>query len=188
VLSVIRLVASPLLVVLALAGWPGWCLGLFVLLWLTDWLDGKLAIRLRQQTAFGARLDSFADATFYGSTLLAVGLLDWGLVRREWAWVAAAAASYLVSVAAGWVRFRRVPSYHTRLAKISWLLVGLAVVSVFAGWPVWVLRVAAAAVTVTNLEATAISFVLPEWRVNVPSVYHAAHRAESNRTGPERDR
>jgi CDP-diacylglycerol--glycerol-3-phosphate 3-phosphatidyltransferase len=172
-LSAVRLVLSPVLVVLAWEGAADWCLGLFIGLWVTDWLDGTLAKRLKQETAFGARLDSLADAAFYGAAVLAVCLLDWPLIRREAIWIGAAAASYAVTTAAGLLRFGRVPSYHTRLAKTSWLLVGVAVISVLAGWSVWPLRVALAAVVVTNLEATAITLILSEWRVNVPSVYHA---------------
>jgi cardiolipin synthase len=173
VLSGVRLLLSPVLVVLGWAGAADWCLALFAGLWVTDWLDGKLAIRLGQQTTFGARLDSVADAAFYGCTILAVCLLDWHGIRREVVWIGAAAASYAVSAVAGLLKFGRVPSYHTRMAKASWLLAGIAVISVLAGWPVWPIRVAAVAVVVTNLEATAITLILPEWSVNVPSVVHA---------------
>ncbi|HEY8505333.1 MAG TPA: CDP-alcohol phosphatidyltransferase family protein [Gemmataceae bacterium] len=173
VLCAIRLLASPLLLVLAWADMPRACLGLFVFLALTDWLDGKLAVLLQQQTAFGARLDSFADVTFYSCSVLAVLWLRWEMVGPEVVWIAAAAASYLVSVAAGLARFGRGPTYHTRMAKTSWLLAGIAVVSALAGWSVWPLRAAAAAVVLTNVEETAITFVLPRWRADVPSVYHA---------------
>src|SRR5438105_3304918 len=54
VLSAARLVGSPFLVAAAWAGWPELCLGLFVLLWLSDWLDGKIAVRWNLRTAFGA--------------------------------------------------------------------------------------------------------------------------------------
>jgi CDP-diacylglycerol--glycerol-3-phosphate 3-phosphatidyltransferase len=177
VLSAIRLVGSPFLVV---AGWidhPDWCLGVFILLWLTDWVDGKLATLLKQQTPFGARLDSVADATFYASSLIALGLLRWDMIRAEAAWLGAAVATYAASLLAGWIRFGRLPSYHTRLAKVSWLLAGLAVIATFAGWSPWWLRVAAGAVTLTNLEAVAITVVLREWRVDVRSVFVANRRS-----------
>jgi cardiolipin synthase (CMP-forming) len=180
-LSAFRLIGSPFLVATAWADRPDWCLGLFLLLWLSDWLDGKLASLLKQQTAFGARLDSAADATFYAASLAAIAILRWGMVRDNAGWLGAAIITYAASLAAGCVRFGRLPSYHTRLAKVSWLLAGVAVVAIFAGWSVWWLRVAAAAVAVTNLEALAITFVLQSWRVDVLSVYHALRV----RTGPD---
>jgi CDP-diacylglycerol--glycerol-3-phosphate 3-phosphatidyltransferase len=64
-----RIVAIPLLVGVYLMPWEGWALHsrnlvatiIFVLAAITDWVDGYLARRLGQQTAFGAFLDPVAD-------------------------------------------------------------------------------------------------------------------------------
>lgn len=180
VLSALRLLAAPALVALAWGGLAGGCLALFVFLSLTDWLDGKLAKLLRQETEFGARLDSAADVTFYAASLLALVLLHGALLRAEALWIGAGVISYLLSVAAALVKYRRVPSYHTRLAKTSWLLAFLAAVGVLAAGAGWVVRLAALGVVLTNLEATLITLVLPEWRANVPSLWHARRLARGN--------
>jgi cardiolipin synthase (CMP-forming) len=177
-LCLVRLFGSPGLVWLAWAGRADWCLGLFVALTLTDWLDGKLAIWLDQRTEFGARLDSVADAAFYACTLAAVAALHAEVVRQEAVWLGSAVAAYGLNLGVGLARHRRLPSYHTRLAKTSWLLVAVAVVAVFAGWSVWPLRLAAAGVVLANLEAALISLLLPEWRADVPSVLHARRLAD----------
>ena len=184
-LCAFRLFTSPVLVVLAWFELSSWCLGLFVILLLTDWLDGRVARWLKQETLFGTRLDSFADVTFYGCVLLALVVLRTEMMRREAIWIALALSSYAVSVAAGWIKFDRVPSYHTRLAKTSWLLVGIGVVSVFAGGTIWLFRLALGAVVLTNLEATAITSVLPEWRVNVSWLLQALRerRGQNNGSG-----
>jgi cardiolipin synthase (CMP-forming) len=183
VLCAVRLAGSPVLGWLAWADRPGWCLGLFAFLSLTDWLDGKLAVLLRQQTEFGARLDTVADVTFYAGTLLALAALRADLVRQEGVWIGLAVGSYAVSVAAALAKYRRAPSYHTRMAKTSWLLAFVAVVAVFAGWSVWAVRLALLGVFLTNVEATLITLRLPEWRANVPSVFHA-RRAGDRGGGP----
>ena len=64
-----RIVAIPLLVAVYLVPWEGWGIAsrnlvatvIFVLAAVTDWVDGYLARRLGQQTAFGAFLDPVAD-------------------------------------------------------------------------------------------------------------------------------
>jgi CDP-diacylglycerol--glycerol-3-phosphate 3-phosphatidyltransferase len=176
-LCVVRLLGSPVLV------WAGWsdlamlCLGLFAFLSLTDWLDGKLAKLLRQETEFGARLDTVADVTFYACTLLALVGLRGPLLRQEAVWIGLALVSYGVSVAAGLLKYRRMPSYHTRLAKTSWLLMFVCVIAFLATGSPWAVRIAAAGVLLTNLEATLITFLLPTWRANVPSVFHARRLA-----------
>jgi CDP-diacylglycerol--glycerol-3-phosphate 3-phosphatidyltransferase len=185
-LSTIRLLVSPALVGLAWANLPAWCLALMVVLLLSDWLDGRLATWLKQDTVFGARLDSIADATLYTCVALALVLLRFDIIRQEAVWIGMALASYVVSIAAGFIKFRRKPSYHNRLAKISWLFMLIAVVPVFMDWTVWPLRVAMVGVLLSNLDSIAITFVSPQWRANVPSVFHA--RRQRTDEGPGRPR
>jgi CDP-diacylglycerol--glycerol-3-phosphate 3-phosphatidyltransferase len=173
VLSAFRLAGSVVLFGLALAKIPdafGWLLAALLV---SDWIDGKLAIAWRQQTTFGARLDSVADASMYSALLFGLIWLFHDLFLREWKWFAAVVASYALTSSAGLIKFRRFPSYHTRAAKTCWLLVSLAALAVFTSGLVWPVRVAAAAVVWTNLEATLMTFVLDRWQVNVPSLWHA---------------
>lgn len=172
-LSAIRLLGSPILVVLAWMDKPYWCLGAFFVLVVTDWLDGRLARLLRQETIFGARLDSAADVFLYGCMLLAVSLLHWHLIWQEAIWIGVAIASYGLSIATAFLKFHHLPSYHTWMAKTSWLFMGIGVLAIFTGWSLWLLRGALAGVVITNVEATAITLILPRWQVNVPSMYHA---------------
>jgi len=173
ILSAIRIAGSLVLAGLAIADRPGWFLGVFVFLALTDWVDGKLAILLNQRTVFGARLDSWADAGLYASLLFGCLWLQGRVLAQEMGWIAAAIGTYGVTTAAGLWKFGRWPSYHTRAAKTSWLLVTIGAVCLLGGWSLWPLRIATVAVAFTNIEATLITSVLPEWRANVPSLYHA---------------
>lgn len=66
---VIRLIGSLGLIGMAIIDWPTVFLAVFLLLMLTDWIDGRLAAWLQQCTTFGARLDSIADAALYGALL-----------------------------------------------------------------------------------------------------------------------
>jgi cardiolipin synthase len=188
--SAVRFFGSPVLIILAWAQLPIWCLGGFVLLALTDWLDGKLATRLHQRTTVGAKLDSVADATFYGCVLLAMLWLEWSLVVGEAVWIGLAVLSYLLSLVASFAKFGKMPSYHTRMAKMSWLFLAVSVVAILLGWSTWPLRIAMAGVIMTNLEATTITVVLDRWHVNVLSLRRAlAIRAEESgqHTEAERD-
>jgi CDP-diacylglycerol--glycerol-3-phosphate 3-phosphatidyltransferase len=171
-LSAIRLLGSFALMALAIMGWGKAFLWLFVALALTDWLDGKLAILLRQKTALGARLDSWADAALYGALLFGALWLHSATLAAELGWILSAVVSYVVSTMAGLWKYGRWPSYHTRAAKTSWFLIAVAVVCLFQGWAVWPLRVAAVAVTLTNLEAMLITSLCADWRADVESAFH----------------
>lgn len=182
-LSAFRLVGSLVLVGLALAGWRQEFAWLLAALLVSDWIDGKIAIAWQQQTPFGARLDSVADALMYAAFLFGLGWLESNLLRREWPWVAAVLASYGLTCAASLCKFRCFPTYHTRSAKTSWLLVSLGALSLFLGGPLWPLQVAAVVVVGANLEGTAITAILPQSRSDVASI----RRAWQIRTATRRD-
>ncbi len=166
-----RIVTSPVLVVLAWAGGTGWVVAFLLVLQVTDWVDGPLARGLRQHTTAGARLDSLADVLMFGSLLAALAVLEGPLLWDAWPWVAAAVGSYAASSAYALARFRRMPTYHQWTAKVSGpitLVATLAVLLLGEGWPV---RVAAAAVTLGNLEGALITSRLSAPRTDIPSVF-----------------
>lgn len=171
ILCMVRLAGAPALVGLALMGQRHGFIGVFLFLALTDWLDGKLAIILNQRSLFGARLDSWADAAMYAALLTGSLLLEWNTLQAEFPWIIPAAVSYAVSVIAGYAKFGRWPSYHTRAAKISWFLITLGALVFLTGWSVMPLRIAMAAVTLTNIEALLITILSSRWQVNVASVF-----------------
>lgn len=184
-LCVVRLISSPGVVLLAVADEPHWTLALFLMLMITDWLDGKLAVWLDQRSRIGPRLDSIADAAMYAALLLAGVWLQGSVLVTHWMWVGAALVTYVVSCVAALLKFRRLPSYHTRTAKAAWLLMIVAVVALFADWSVWPLRIAMLGVAIANLEAVTITAVLPRWRADVISLVVALRMRKSavvNRT------
>lgn len=168
-----RLAGSLVLVVIAWLGLIELFLWGFIFLAMTDWVDGKLAILLDQRSAFGARLDSWADAALYLALLVGLALFFGELLRREMIWVAPALASYVVSTAAGFWKYGRWPDYHTRSAKTSWLLTLIGVLALFYDWSLWLFRLALAGITLANVEAILITAISPTWRANVTSLYHA---------------
>lgn len=170
-LCVLRLTGCPVLLYLAYHGHATAFVSLFVFLVLTDWVDGKLARWLGQRSAFGAQLDTWADIALYGCLLLSAGWLVPEALRREWPWVAVALGAYAGSVTVAMIRFGRWPAYHTRSAKICWLLIFVGVVFLFAGWSAWPMRIAMIGATLANLEAMAITLMLPHWRTDVSSAF-----------------
>jgi cardiolipin synthase (CMP-forming) len=169
----IRLVGSFFLVAIAYLDQQEIFLWFFIFLAMTDWADGKLAILLNQRSVLGARLDSWADAVLYVALLVGTIMLHGSVLAGELAWIIPALASYLASTVAGFWKYHRWPSYHTRAAKTSWFLVILGTIGLFTGWSLWPLRIAFAGATITNLEALLITIVSPTWRVDVTSIYHA---------------
>lgn len=172
-LCALRLIGALILPFVAIAGDAQTFLWLFLILALSDWIDGKLAIWLRQKSVLGARLDSWADASLYTALLFGSLWLRGSLLRQEFVWIFAAGASYVLATLLGFLKFGRWPSYHTRAAKTCWLLITVSASLVLYDSQLWPLRLTLVAVVVTNLESMLITRVLPEWGADVPSIYHA---------------
>jgi len=172
VICIVRLVGSFGLLAVAWTGQPYWFVGLFLVLSLSDWIDGKLARWLHQRSDLGARLDSTADTVLYAALIGGAVILSWDLLKHELVWLAVVLGSYALTTGAGLWKYGRVPSYHTYGAKGTQWLAMIAGVSIILGWSVWPMRIAVIAATLTNLEATAITCVLKEWRADVLTIFH----------------
>ena len=170
-LTTVRLVLAPTLVLVAFTGRHGAVLALLLFLQVTDWVDGPLARRSGRASATGARLDSLADAVMFTSALGALVVLEGPMLLGEWPWIAAAVTSYVLSALYGLVRFGVLPTYHQWTAKVSGPLTLLAVFTVLVAGVPWPVRVAAAAVTLGNVEAIWITRKLDAPATDVPSVF-----------------
>ena len=168
--------ASPGLIVLGIAGQSYWFLGVYLMLATTDWLDGKLAVFFDQRSDVGPRLDTAADVMLFVCLLAGGAWLTWDALQTEQLFLILGVATYAVSIGVALWKFRRFPAYHTRAAKTCWLLIPVGSVLLFATGATWMMRAALIAVVLTNIEATLISFVLPESATNIASVWHALQR------------
>jgi len=172
-LSGARIVLAPVLLLLAWWGAGRAFLACLCVSLLTDIVDGKLARRFGQTSELGARLDSWGDFATYMSVPFCAVWLRPDFVRAEWPFFAAVVASYTVPVAVGFLKYRRLTSYHTRAATLAAYLVGGATIVIFARGPAWPFRLAAAVLVCAELEEMAITAVLPAWHANVPTLRRA---------------
>ena len=168
-LGALRALLALTLPVLACLGFTVAFVVVFIVAQATDWIDGRLARRLGQRTRIGPMIDSLADALLYVMLGAGVLLLRPEIGPRLWPWLAAAGVAYVVNVAAAAIRFRRLPTYHTRLAKACWALVSVAALVLVLGGPMWPAVVAGVALVIANLEEIAITLTLRQWRADVPT-------------------
>ena len=147
--------------------------GVFVALNLSDWIDGRLARWLKQRSDFGARLDSFADAALYGALFFGMFWFRGEVLMHEAGWWLAGLLSYMATTGAGLWKYGRAPSYHTYGAKISQWFVLTGAICILLDYNIWPFRIAMFCVTLTNIEATAITWILPNWRADVLTIRHA---------------
>lgn len=181
VICVLRILGAVPLLWAAHQGHRQLFLGILVLILLSDWIDGALATVLDQRTELGARLDSAADAVMYAAVAVSFWWMEGDVVRERIGWFLGVLGTWVLSAVVAFVRFGRMPSYHTWAAKVSWLAAGtVAVAWLLAGLtrPIpWALGL----VILTNLEAVVIGLVLPAWRADVPTLTKALRIRDQTR-------
>jgi len=179
-----RIVGSVVLVFTSWLGFRTSSLAIVLLLIFSDWLDGKIARLLKQRTELGAKVDSIADAIFSAAVLISVTQINPSYLAANVAWLCAALLSYAVNMGVCLAKFKNWPSYHTRLSKMSWLVVAAAIIGAFAGWDVWLVRIAASFVIAANVEETMITLALKHYQVDISSLPVAIQLREKTNVRP----
>jgi phosphatidylglycerophosphate synthase len=172
-LSGTRMALMPVLIVLAAQGWKSAFLICLVFALITDAADGFLARRWNQVTEFGASLDSWADAATWLGAIVGAHFLWPALIRREITWLVVMVAVYLLTILIGFIKFRRLTSYHTwgaKAAAVTMSVAGLVLLVTGLAWP---FHVGACVMMLSCVEEVAITVALRQWRCDVPSLWHA---------------
>ncbi len=185
-LSGFRLIAAPFLLYLAWTGHPTLFLVLLAVSLLSDSIDGFIARRLNEASELGTKLDSWGDLATY----LTVPLCAWWLwpeiLKREAFFVLLVIGAYIVPLMAGFVKFQRLPSYHTWAAKTAAVLMSFAVFILFiidVAWPFWCAVIVQALVA---CEEVAITLRLSKLESNVRSFWHLTKQAKEDSKNTKR--
>ncbi len=186
-LSGFRLVAAPFLVYLAWTGRPNLFIALLIISLFSDAIDGFIARRLNVASELGTRLDSWGDLATY----LTVPLCAWWLwpeiIKREAFFVLVVVGAYLAPLIAGFVKFKRLPSYHTWAAKGAAVAMSFSVIILFTADIAGFFRVAAIFQALVACEEVAITIRLSEWQCNIPSFWHISGQSKEKFIDHESD-
>ncbi len=168
----LRVLLCPVIVWAAHRGWDGKWLGLIVLIALLDDIyDGILARRWGTDTEALRRADSAADTVFYLGVALALWLRQTQLLRGNWRLLAALLILEVLRHLFDFAKFRRAAAYHSYLAKLWGLVMGIAVVAVLSfGGPRWLVWVSLLLGIAANVEGLTMSLLLPQWRHDVKTL------------------
>lgn len=189
-LSSLRILLMPVLLLLAAEGYKIWFLGLLAFSLFTDVLDGFFARLLRQTSELGVKLDSWGDLLTYFTMMLGLWLLWPELFFAEIWFLLMGSAFYCLPVLASLFKFGTLPKYHTWAAKLAALLMAPAYfVLVWWGYDLPFRLVILFHVWV-SLEELLIVFILQRNQYNVPTFLHARNltRKARSRLRQQRER
>jgi len=170
--SLFRIVSVPILIYVALIDKPNLFLILASFSLTTDAIDGYLARRLNQITNLGTTLDSVGDMMMYFTMPLCGWLLWPEMVMKEIGYIIVLMISFIVPMIAGALKFGRMPSYHTWLAKTSTMFISIATMVWFIWQYPFLFRLAVVIQILVMTEYIAITIKLKKWKGNIPSYWH----------------
>ena len=171
--SIYRLMAAPLLVILALTGFYDAFKWLLPVSFFTDMADGYLARKYKVSSKFGSFLDSIADDL----TVIAgiVGLFAWKMdfIRENKVIVIALLALLVIQNVIALIKYKKLSSFHTYGAKLSALFQGVFLILMFLlPEPVYPLFYAAVIISALDLiEEIIMVILIPKWVTDVKGLY-----------------
>jgi CDP-diacylglycerol--glycerol-3-phosphate 3-phosphatidyltransferase len=187
VLSGTRLVLIPAIWIAALLG-NGRLVGVgLVVAGASDFFDGYLARRLREESAAGARLDSLADNLLLISAAAWIELLHPEILSQNTVLVVATMAIYLASLSIGLIKFHQLGNLHLYSSKVAGgALYSFAVLTLISGvYEPPLLWLAAAAFVASSTETLLAQVLLSAVDENMGSIFITVHRrAESSAVQP----
>lgn len=172
-ITLYRILAAPLLLLLALRHEWGIFKWLLALSFLTDAIDGYIARKYKVISSAGAVLDSIGDDLTVLVAIIALVIFDPSFLRREILPVVLLCALYVFQILAALIRYGRLTSFHTWLAKIAAVSQGAFLILTFflSAIPHFLFWLAVILTALDLTEEIILVFLLPKWQSDVKGLF-----------------
>lgn len=179
-ISVARIVATPILVLLALNHREDAFKWLLLAALISDICDGLIARSFSLTSELGSRLDTLADTLLWVAVVIGIWqfhpalVTDYGFVFALLIgfWV----AEHLIAL----LRYGRLTSFHTYLIRVSAYALGIFIMCLFLwGMRPWFFYLASGLSILGAIEELIIIALLPEWTANVRGLYWVLQRRKN---------
>jgi CDP-diacylglycerol--glycerol-3-phosphate 3-phosphatidyltransferase len=174
-ITLYRLAAAPLLIFLALDHQAGPFKWLLAVSFFTDVIDGYFSRRYKVTSVLGSRLDSIADDFTIVAAMIGLLVFKPGFIRQELVLFGVLLILYLLQNGLALIRYRKITSFHTYLAKTAALVQGIFLLLMFfLTKPPYTVFYTAAMITLLDLtEEIILVLILPRWQADVKGLYWA---------------
>lgn len=168
-----RLMVAPLLAFLALDHQPEPFKWLLAISFFTDAIDGHLSRRYKVTSIFGSKLDSIADDLTIAAATIGLFVLKPGFIRQELVPLGVLLGLFILQTGLAILRYRRMTSFHTYMAKIAAVMQGVFLLLLFfLPEPSYAVFYIAVIITALDLvEEIILVLMLPHWQANVKGLY-----------------
>lgn len=153
-----------------------WLLGIC---FFTDAIDGILARKLKVASVFGTKLDSIGDDLTILAGVLGVWFFKKGFLYEQRWIIGTMLGLFIIQTSLAFIRYGRITSFHTILAKLAAVLQGsFLILLFFTAEPFYPLFYTAAFVTTLELiEEIILVLMLRDWHTNVKGIFWVVKNA-----------
>lgn len=172
-ITMYRLLVAPVLVFLIFNNNINLFKWMLAISFFTDLIDGVLARKFRITSVFGSKLDSLADDLTIVAAIIGVFVFKPQFINDNRAIFIILFTLFLFQTVFALIKYRKISSFHTYLAKVAAILQGtFLVLMFFFHEPLYFLFYAAAIVTALDLiEEIILVIIIPKWEANVKGLY-----------------
>lgn len=172
-LSCFRIVAGPVLLVQAWTMQRTGFVVLFVLALISDWLDGFVARRQKENSPLGARMDSLGDFSVLVALPFAAFRLYPDMLLREYPYLIMVLVCYAVPTGFGILKYGHFTAYHTWGAKFCTITFSLAFLVMMLGGSSRPFHLLLPLAVLECLQELAMTALLRQRHSDVPTLWHA---------------
>ena len=172
-ITLYRIVTFPLLILLVVIGELEVFKWLLLASFITDAIDGFLARAFNATSILGAKLDSIGDDLTVLAAIIALFVAEFDFIREKLPLILILFGLFLIQLVFSIIRYKKISSFHTYLAKTAAVVTAIFLLSVFFFEEIFhPLFYASFIVTSLELiEEIIIVSVLPKWKANVKGLY-----------------
>jgi phosphatidylglycerophosphate synthase len=172
-ITIYRLVAAPAIALLVFYDQFELFRWLIAISFCTDAIDGFLARTLKVTSKLGARLDSIADDLTLVAAIYGAAVFKSEFFSTQFIAISLMVGLFVAQYVASLIRYKKLSSFHTYLAKLAMLLQGSFIILLFflPEVPVWFFYIAVLVSVLDLVEEIILVFLLPKWTANVKGIY-----------------
>ena len=184
-LTAVRILAVPVLVVLAIVGWETAFTWVLIPALLTDIADGLIARVFALESRLGAFLDSIADTLLLFASVYGIWSLHPEVITRHPLLCGSAVGLWTLENVVALLRYERLSSFHTYASKVAANLLGFFIGVLFVfGFHPWLLYLAVGVSILSSLEELALLSLLRDWRADVRGLWWVLHEPRPGGRSP----
>lgn len=172
-ITLYRIIAFPALVIFIFTNRFDIFKWLLIVSFFTDAIDGILARKFNANSVLGAKLDSIGDDLTILAGVIGLAVAKTDFLIEHWIIFAIPLGLFFIQIIAAFIRYGKMSSYHTYLAKTAAIFQGFFMCSMFLFQEpaYWLFYTTGIITTLELIEEIIIVFVLPEWKTNVHGLY-----------------